>query len=622
IQGQGTVTQLIEPLPFFRTEAARMGSINFWIEWDGRIHRLSREFPILLAQQYPDLVDPFQEFGKMLPSFEQATLLAAQIPDTESRGSDIFFYGPQETFTQFSFWQVLDPETWDKHVQEQTFKDKIVLVGPTATLFQDMHATPFGKMSGVEVHANAIATLLKNRAIAHALPNSYWRGVLVFVSALALGTLISQPQQPSARFRRTLLFLILWGVLGGGLFVGALLIIPTAVPMATIGLGGLSYVVTSLAGENLRKLKLRSTLKQYASSPIIQEIISQQDDLRDLLEEREREALGKLLGGRYQIIEVLGSGGFGETYIAADTQRPGNPLCVAKRLRPISDDLKLLHLARRLFQREAETLERLGKHEQIPQLFAYFEEDQEFYLVQEFIDGHPLREELISNQKLPEKWVVGLLKELLKVLEFIHEFGVIHRDIKPSNIIRRHSDRRLVVIDFGAVKEIHGGLIEDASQVNTVGIGTRGYMPNEQCAGHPRFNSDIYAVGVIGIQALTGFSPERLQEDPRTGEIIWADGLHITPELQIILTKMIRYDFSQRYQSVDAVLTDLENLPGLTDMLPVPFIHPVPILPKQDDSQLPHIHIVYDDQDCADDPIAPTRLWGEESCSEEHSPDA
>jgi serine/threonine protein kinase len=289
-----------------------------------------------------------------------------------------------------------------------------------------------------------------------------------------------------------------WAAISYFSFVHAQLILPTAAPIAAIALGGFSYLATGTASESLKRLHLRRTLQRYASSPVVQEIISQQDDLHDLLYQRELATLGKIIGGRYKIVKVLGAGGFSETYIAEDNQRPGNPLCVVKQLRPAKNDPKHLQLARRLFQLEAETLEKLGKHNQIPQLFAYFEEE-EFYLVQELIVGHPLSYELHQGKPIPEAAVIQILQDLLQTLKFVHSYNVIHRDIKPSNIIRRHSDGKLVLIDFGAVKELSAQLLEHDEQTGyTIGIGTQGYAPSEQCAGRVRFNSDIYAVGMIG----------------------------------------------------------------------------------------------------------------------------
>lgn len=264
--------------------------------------------------------------------------------------------------------------------------------------------------------------------------------------------------------------------------------------------------------------------------------------------------IGKLLDYRYQIIKVLAIGGFGENYIAQDTKRPGNPICVVKHLKPTTTDRKLFETAKRLFQSEAETLEKLGNHDQIPRLLAYFDENQEFYLVQEFIEGHPLTDELIVGESWSEAKVIELLISLLSILEFVHSQGVIHRDIKPDNIIRRHSDGKLVLVDFGAVKQLRAsyGLGSFHGMVNpsaTVAIGTPGYMPTEQGQGRPRHNSDIYSLGIIAIQALTGVEPMDLQEDPHTGELIWDHLVPVSLELAEVLNKMVRYHFKERYQS-------------------------------------------------------------------------
>lgn len=268
-----------------------------------------------------------------------------------------------------------------------------------------------------------------------------------------------------------------------------------------------------------------------------------------------------LQGDRYKLISPLAEGGFGQIYVAEDTHRPGNPKCIVKHLRPTSQDLTFLQVARRLFNSEAKTLEKLGRHEQIPQLLAYFEENQEFYLVQEYIEGHSLSEELAHGQKLSEVEAIALLQDVLSILEFVHQQGVIHRDIKPSNLIRRQADGKLVLIDFGAVKEIHTQLaIGDRQTSLTVAIGTQGYMPNEQSAGKPRFNSDIYALGIIAIQALTGLKSSQLGEDPNTFEIIWRNQAQVSAQLAKIIDLMVRYDFRQRYQSATEVLQALQKL--------------------------------------------------------------
>jgi serine/threonine protein kinase, bacterial len=275
--------------------------------------------------------------------------------------------------------------------------------------------------------------------------------------------------------------------------------------------------------------------------------------------------IGKLLDHRYQVIKVLATGGFGQTYIAQDTKRPNNPICVVKHLKPATSDPKIFETAKRLFHSEAETLEKLGNHDQIPRLLAYFDENQEFYLVQEFIEGHPLSDELLPGQRWSESEVIQLLQEVLSILEFVHRQGVIHRDIKPDNIIRRASDNKLVLVDFGAVKQLQRPMVTTAGQFSaTVAIGTPGYMSTEQGQGKPRPNSDIYALGVIAIQALTGVSPMELQDDQDTGEFLWQHLVKVSPRLAAVLTKMVRYHFKDRYQSVTEALEACKDLTNLT----------------------------------------------------------
>ncbi|MEH2143184.1 protein kinase domain-containing protein [Nostoc sp.] len=283
--------------------------------------------------------------------------------------------------------------------------------------------------------------------------------------------------------------------------------------------------------------------------------------------------IGKLLDHRYQVIRVLAMGGFGQTYIAQDTRRPGNPICVVKHLKPGTDP-RVFDTAKRLFHSEAETLEKLGNHDQIPRLLAYFDENQEFYLVQEYIEGHTLAEELIPGKRWSESQVVQLLQEVLEILEFVHHQGVIHRDIKPDNIIRRASDNKLVLVDFGAVKQLRTQLVTVGGQPSpTVVIGTPGYMPTEQGQGKPRPNSDIYSLGIIAIQALTGLSATELQEDPETGEIIWQQSVIVNYRLAAVLSKMVHYHFKDRYQNATEALQACKDT-----------INPVPALSTSQES--------------------------------------
>ncbi|MEA5447032.1 protein kinase [Leptolyngbya sp. CCNP1308] len=267
------------------------------------------------------------------------------------------------------------------------------------------------------------------------------------------------------------------------------------------------------------------------------------------------------LGGRYRLVQPLGSGGFGQTFSAQDLHLPGHPLCVVKQLKPQVTTPEELQTARRLFDTEAQTLYKLGAHPQIPGLLAHFEEGQEFYLAQELIEGHSLAEEL--GTPWTEAQVVAFLGDLLGILAFVHSHGVIHRDIKPSNLIRRASDRRIVLIDFGAVKQVSAQATALRSGLShTISIGTQGYMPSEQVAGRPQFSSDIYAVGILGIQALTGYPPTELHPDPHSGELEWQRySPQANPALLDVLEMMVRYDFRTRYTTAIEALAALRKLP-------------------------------------------------------------
>jgi eukaryotic-like serine/threonine-protein kinase len=275
--------------------------------------------------------------------------------------------------------------------------------------------------------------------------------------------------------------------------------------------------------------------------------------------------LGKILGGRYQITESLSKGGFGTTYLAQDTQRPGNPICVVKQLTPARKDESTLQIAQRLFNQEADILEKLGEHDQIPRLLAYIEESQEFYLVQEYIKGHDLSQEIPpKGAQKTEAETIKLIQDILEILKFVHDNNVIHRDVKPSNIRRRQSDGKLVLIDFGAVKQIRNLEVNQQGETSfTIPIGSPGYTASEQAMGNPKMSSDIYAVGVIAIQALTGIYPippiGKMPVDAN-GEIVWRQDLEISREVADIIDKTVRYQFSQRYSCAEEVLQEIQKL--------------------------------------------------------------
>ncbi len=258
----------------------------------------------------------------------------------------------------------------------------------------------------------------------------------------------------------------------------------------------------------------------------------------------------QILSGRYKITKQLGEGGFGQTFLAEDLHLPTKPLCVVKRLKSHFSDEESFNLAHRLFEQEAEVLYRLGNHPNIPNLLAHFEDNGEFVLVQEYIEGATLAQEFESGKKYTEVEAVQFLGELLETLSYVHRQNVIHRDIKPSNLIHRATDGKLFLIDFGAVKQVSvNPFNQNPTFKSTIAIGTNGYAPGEQTIGKPRFASDIYSAGLVSIQALTGFSPLKLNQNEVTGEFVWQHKVRLHPEVINFISKITRYDFRQRYNS-------------------------------------------------------------------------
>jgi serine/threonine-protein kinase len=267
--------------------------------------------------------------------------------------------------------------------------------------------------------------------------------------------------------------------------------------------------------------------------------------------------IGKILLKRYEVIKPIGGGAFGNTYIAEDIAFPGKPRLVVKHLCPNNSDPQAMAIAKRLFETEAKCLAELGKNDRIPSLFAYFEEDGEFFLVQELIEGHNLTQEFQPGKRWSEAETVQFMQELLEILAFVHKNDTIHRDLKPANIMRRQKDGKLILIDFGAVKEVL--TVDKQGQTDlSVAIGTSHYMPPEQATGRPGKYSDVYAVGMLGIQALTGLPSRELPQDSDHLEQIWKDlNMHVDPQLKYVLRRMISFQPKQRFADADEALKAL-----------------------------------------------------------------
>ncbi len=271
----------------------------------------------------------------------------------------------------------------------------------------------------------------------------------------------------------------------------------------------------------------------------------------------------KLLNNRYQVIQVLGAGGFGETFLAEDTHLPSRRSCVIKQLKPLVDEPKTYQKIQQKFEREAATLEFLGEgSEQIPNLFAYFSENGLFYLVQEWIQGETLTNIVEANGCLDEKAVRDILRSLLPVLEYVHSKGIIHRDIKPDNIILCSSNNKPVLIDFGAVKEtIRTAINPSANPTKSMVIGTPGYMPIEQMLGRAVFATDIYSLGLTAIYLLTGKHPQELETNPQTGEIVWENYVsdQLSTSLKTVLNQAISQNVGSRYSTASKMLYALQS---------------------------------------------------------------
>lgn len=267
-----------------------------------------------------------------------------------------------------------------------------------------------------------------------------------------------------------------------------------------------------------------------------------------------------LLRGHYRVTRLLSDeGGFGRTYLAEDLDNM-NDTCVVKQLAPKVQGTSALNKAVQLFEQEARQLKELGKHPQIPTLYAFFEQDKRLYLVQEWIEGQNLQKQLQQQGAWRESEIRDLLLDLLPVLQFIHDHYVIHRDIKPANIIRRSSDGKFVLIDFGASKQ----LVATTMSIGTM-IGTLGYAPIEQMQGGEAYPaSDLFSLGATCFYLLTRANLHSLFLNQGYDWVQnWQQHLShpVSQQLERVLGQLLQKDQQQRYQSAPEVLQDLNPPP-------------------------------------------------------------
>ncbi|MFL0604289.1 CHASE2 domain-containing serine/threonine-protein kinase [Cylindrospermopsis raciborskii] len=480
---------------------------------------------------------------------------------------------PQDLAQQVTLTQVLKGK-----IKPSWIKDRLVIIGATASSVHPGYYTPYSslsdqspRLSRMMIHAQVASQIISTALDGRAVIN-YWSDWLEWLwiwSYAVIGAILTRKWHHPIPITIALIMVIGFSLAIVTILSWQAIWIPFIRPVLCLIIS--SIVVISYTNYQVQKqnqIILDQVQKQQQAIEEMSLLWEQKTQLPthvdqfDFVDAVTSGDTDLLLAGRYQIMRNLASGGFGRTYLVEDTQNQNKDqhhTCVIKQLMPARRDDKFLQVARRLFNTEAEILAIVGQHPQIPQLLGYFEDRQEFYLVQEYIVGHTLSQELppVTGAK-SQSFVIAMLLEILEILSFIHQHHVIHRDIKPSNIMRRHQDNRLCLIDFGAVKLIQPQ-INPGTESATVSIGTRGYSPPEQLAGHPRLSSDIYALGMIGIQAITGNFPQELPLDPQTGNVVWRDLVNVSDHLADILDKMVCYNFGDRYFSTTSVIEDLSR---------------------------------------------------------------
>jgi len=250
---------------------------------------------------------------------------------------------------------------------------------------------------------------------------------------------------------------------------------------------------------------------------------------------------------------------------------PSGRQCAIKQLKPIANDPQIYQLVQERFRREAAILETLGEgNSQIPRLYAYFSEAGQFYLVQEWIEGTTLTQQVQQQGVMGKTAVLDLMISLLPVLTYVHSQRIIHRDLKPDNIILRQRDGQPVLIDFGAVKETMTTVMNPQGEgTSTISIGTPGFMAPEQAAGRPVYSSDLYSLGLTAVYLLSGKLPRKFATDPESGSILWQqDVTGIAPGLALVLERAIQIHPRDRYASAAEMLVALQTLVSSSQMSP------------------------------------------------------
>jgi len=268
-------------------------------------------------------------------------------------------------------------------------------------------------------------------------------------------------------------------------------------------------------------------------------------------------AFGNLLGGRFRVVQTIADDTYGQTYLVEDTVAAEMPRWIAKSFCLINKTNLQLDWARSLFRNQVPKLQQLSdRSADFPKITTYFEQEEEFYIVEEAIDGTRLSDEIVKGRLYNEAELIQFLRQLLSSLHVAHSSNMVHGDICPRNLIRRKNSQHFVLTNFAVLK----GIYATAAQKGVV-LGTPSYMPFEQALGNFTPSCDIYALGLTAIQLLTGLHPSQLVRREDLNLLNWQIGSTIRPELARILNRMVKHHPEDRYQTAQEVLYDLDNLP-------------------------------------------------------------
>ena len=292
--------------------------------------------------------------------------------------------------------------------------------------------------------------------------------------------------------------------------------------------------------------------------------------------------VGKILDNRYRILKELSHEDFSAVYLAEDRGSPGNSKCKIERLQPQYNSEILGSQSwqniQRLFVDEGNTLKKLSQHPQIPQLLACFEKDREFYLVREFVDGDSL-EQIISDRLIDESEAIVWLQEILTILDFVHQAGIIHLNIKPSSLLQQRNGKKFLT-NFGTIKNSVLFDHNETTLSSQQAISNEYFIPVEQKQGKPNFTSDLYALGVTIIHALTGKFSTAIESQSLTLNGADHGSVNISPELAKILNKMVCDRSLKRYQSTAEVLAELDRKENVVTLPPPFFLNTTAPRPK------------------------------------------